>query len=42
VLKEWDADLGVGLDAGEVAAYIAKSVSTDESVKFVVRLQRRF
>jgi hypothetical protein len=41
-LKEWAADLGVGLDAGEIGAYLAKSISTDESVKFVVRLQRRF
>jgi hypothetical protein len=41
-LKEWAADLGVGLDAGEIGAYLAKSISTNESVKFVVRLQRRF
>jgi hypothetical protein len=41
-LSEWAVDLGVGLDAGEVGAYIAKSLSTGESVKFVVRLQRRF
>jgi len=41
-LKEWAADLGVGLDAGEIGAYLAKSVSTSESVKLVVRLQRRF
>jgi hypothetical protein len=42
VLKEWAADLGVGLDAGEIGAYLAKSVSSGESVKFIVRLQRRF
>ncbi|MFL5401539.1 MAG: hypothetical protein ACJ8BF_01850 [Gemmatimonadales bacterium] len=42
VLKEWAADLGFGLDAGEIAAYLAKSVSNHESVKIVVRLQRRF
>jgi hypothetical protein len=42
VLKEWAADLGFGLDAGEIGAYLAKSISNDESVKFVVRLQRRF
>jgi hypothetical protein len=41
-LKEWALDLGVGLDAGEIGAYLAKSVSTGESVKFIVRLQRRF
>jgi hypothetical protein len=42
VLNEWSLDLGLGLDAGEIGAYLAKSVSSDESVKFVVRLQRRF
>jgi hypothetical protein len=42
VLKEWSADLGLGLDAGEIGAYLAKSISSGESVKFVVRLQRRF
>jgi hypothetical protein len=41
-LKEWALDIGVGLDAGEIGAYLAKSVSEGESVKFVVRLQRRF
>jgi hypothetical protein len=41
-LKEWALDVGVGLDAGEIGAYVAKSMSTGESVKFVVRLQRRF
>jgi hypothetical protein len=42
VLKEWAADVGFGLDAGEIAAYLAKSVSNHEQVKIVVRLQRRF
>ena len=42
VLNEWSLDLGLGLDAGEIGAYLAKSVSSGESVKFVVRLQRRF
>jgi hypothetical protein len=42
VLKEWSLDLGIGLDAGELGAYLAKSVSSRESVKFLVRLQRRF
>jgi hypothetical protein len=41
-LKEWAADLGFGLDAGEIGAYLAKSASNDEPVKIVVRLQRRF
>jgi hypothetical protein len=42
VLNEWSLDLGIGLDAGELGAYLAKSVSSGESVKFLVRLQRRF
>jgi hypothetical protein len=42
VLGEWALDVGVGLDAGEIGAYLAKSVSNGEPVKFVVRLQRRF
>jgi hypothetical protein len=42
VLREWSLDVGLGLDAGEIAAYLAKSVSSGEPVKFVVRLQRRF
>lgn len=41
-LKEWALDVGVGLDAGQIGAYLAKSVSEEEPVKFVVRLQRRF
>jgi hypothetical protein len=41
-LKEWAVDIGVGLDAGEIGAYVAKSVSDEEPVKFIVRLQRRF
>lgn len=42
VLREWALDLGLGLDAGEIGAYLAKSVSSGEPVKFTVRLQRRF
>jgi len=41
VLREWSVDVGLGLDAGEIAAYLAKGTS-GEPVKFVVRLQRRF
>jgi len=41
-LKEWAFDVGAGIDAGGIAAYLAKSVSEGEAVKFVVRLQRRF
>jgi hypothetical protein len=42
VLNEWSLDIGLGLDAGEIGAYLAKSISSGEPVKFVVRLQRRF
>jgi hypothetical protein len=41
-LNEWALDVGVGLDAGEFGAYLAKSVSGGEPIKFIVRLQRRF
>jgi hypothetical protein len=41
-IGEWKVDLGIGLDAGEIGAYIAKGVSEGEPVKFLVRLQRRF
>ncbi|MGH7581558.1 MAG: hypothetical protein ACREM9_15380, partial [Gemmatimonadales bacterium] len=41
-LDEWKMDVGIGLDAGEIGAYIAKGISEGESVKFLVRLQRRF
>jgi hypothetical protein len=41
-LKEWALDVGVGLDAGVIGGYLAKSVSGGEPVRFVVRLQRRF
>jgi Omp85 superfamily domain len=39
---EWKVDVGLGLDAGEIGAYFAKGISEGESVKFLVRLQRRF
>lgn len=41
-LDLWKADLGVGVDVGFVAAYLAKSVTNGEPIKFSVRLQRRF
>jgi hypothetical protein len=40
--SEWKADVGVGLDAGEIGAYLAKSLTQGEPVRFLVRLQRRF
>jgi hypothetical protein len=42
VLREWAFDAGIGLDAGGLGAYLAKSLSEGEPIKFVVRLQRRF
>jgi hypothetical protein len=39
---EWKADVGIGLDAGQIGAYIAKGLSQGEPVRFLVRLQRRF
>jgi hypothetical protein len=41
-LGEWKADFGVGLDAGQIGAYLAKGFSGDQPVRFLVRLQRRF
>jgi Omp85 superfamily domain len=41
-LHEWKTDVGVGIDAGEIGAYLAKSLSEDDPVRFLVRLQRRF
>jgi hypothetical protein len=41
-LHEWKVDVGVGIDAGEIGAYLAKSLSEGEPVKLIVRLQRRF
>ncbi len=39
---EWDADVGVGIDAGGIGLYLAKTVAVDRSFRFVFRLQRRF
>ena len=41
-LHEWKMDVGVGLDAGVIGAYLAKGLDDGEGVKLVVRLQRRF
>lgn len=41
-LDEWKADIGVGLDAGQIGVYVAKGLSGGEPVKLLVRLQRRF
>jgi len=39
---EWKPDVGLGLDAGQIGVYLAKGLSGDEPVRFLVRLQRRF
>lgn len=39
---EWDADVGVGIDAGGIGAYLAKALTGDEPVRVILRLQRRF
>jgi hypothetical protein len=39
---EWKTDVGVGLDAGQIGAYLVKSLSEGEPVRLLVRLQRRF
>ena len=41
-LTEWKADVGVGLDAGGVAVYLAKSVTDGQPVRVFLRLDRRF
>ena len=41
-LTQWKADVGVGLDAGGVAVYLAKAVTGGEPVKLYLRLERRF
>ena len=41
-LDEWDIDVGAGLDAGGLGLYLAKSLSDNQGLRFVVRLQRRF
>lgn len=42
VLREWNTDVGIGVDAGEIGLYLAKGLSKSESVKLIARLQRRF
>jgi hypothetical protein len=41
-LHEWKTDVGVGLDAGGIGAYLVKGLSEGQPVRFIVRLQRRF
>jgi hypothetical protein len=41
-LREWRADVGLGLDAGGIGVYVAKGLASGQSVQFTVRLQQRF
>lgn len=41
-LDEWMYDLGVGLDAGGIGAFLSKALTAGQPVRFFVRLQRRF
>lgn len=42
VLKEWKADLGVGIDLGGFAVYAAKALTDPEPLQVFFRLERRF
>lgn len=42
VLREWATDVGVGLDAGSLGIYVARSLVDREPVRFTLRFQRRF
>lgn len=41
-LAEWLYDVGIGLDAGGIGAYLSKALSDGQPVRFFIRLQRRF
>jgi hypothetical protein len=41
-LHEWKTDVGIGLDAGQIGLYLAKSLGGGEPMRLIVRLQRRF
>ena len=42
VLREWATDAGLGLDAGGIGLYVARSLVDREPVRFTLRFQRRF
>lgn len=42
VLREWKADLGVGLDLGGLGIYLAKALTDPEPLQVFFRLERRF
>jgi hypothetical protein len=41
-ISEWKADVGLGIDAGGLAVYLAKAVTDGEPVRVYLRLERRF
>ena len=42
VLKEWDYDVGFGIDAGGLGLYLTQPLNRGLPLTFTVRLQRRF
>ena len=41
-LDEWLYDVGVGVDAGGIGAYLSKAITNGQPIRFFLRLQRRF
>ncbi len=41
-LDEWLYDVGVGIDAGGIGAYLSKALTDGQPIRLFVRLQRRF
>ena len=41
-VDEWLYDVGVGIDAGGIGAYLSKALTDGQPIRFFVRLQRRF
>ena len=41
-LKEWKADIGIGLDAGNFGVYLARALTGGEPVRLSLRIKRRF
>jgi hypothetical protein len=41
-LSEWSGDAGVGIDAGGIGVYLAKSVTDGQPVRLYLRLEQRF
>jgi Omp85 superfamily domain len=41
-LKEWKADIGIGLDAGGLGLYLSRALTDGQPVRFSFRINRRF